>query len=141
MGDIERVSKKRFIVPLLDHEDQSLPRNRETLFPIITKYILPGSVIVSDCWTAYNTLSEEGYQHWRVNHSLNFVDPEDKAIHTQNIERLWRDVKEFVRRPGIRSTYLKQYIARYLLLKNVPKKLHLHTFLVEAAKLYPHRCV
>ena len=107
-GGIERVSKKRFIVPLVDQEDQALPRNRETLFPIINKYILPGSVVVSDCWTAYNTLSEEGYKHWRINHSLNFVDPDDRDVHTQNIERLWRDVKEFVRRPGICSAYLKQ---------------------------------
>ena len=113
----------------------------ETFFPIISKYILPGSVIVSDCWTAYNTLCEEGYKHWRINHSLNFVDPDDREVHTQNIERLWRDVKEFVRHPGICSAYLKQYIARYLLLKNVSQKLHLHTFLVEATKLYPHQCV
>ena len=76
-GGIECISKKRFVVPLLDAESQPLRRNRETL----KQYILPGSTIVSDCWGAYNTLSQEGYNHWKVNHSLNFIDPDDSHSH------------------------------------------------------------
>ena len=128
-GGIERESKKHFIVPLQDLEDQSVPRNRESLFPIIQKYIKPGSVIVSDCWKAYDTLDTLQYEHWRINHSLHFIDPEDPLIHTQNIERLWRDLKEYIRRPGIRSKYLKQYVSRYLFIKNTPPPhLRLHQF-------------
>ena len=87
---IERVSKKRFIVPLQDKNDKAVPRNRETLFPIIEKYIRPGSIIVSDCWKAYHTLHAHNYEHWKINHSLNFIDPNDPEVHTQNIERFWR---------------------------------------------------
>jgi hypothetical protein len=36
------------------------------------------------------------YQNYRINHRINFVDPEDSRVHTQTIERLWRDVKEHI---------------------------------------------
>ena len=104
--------------------------------PIIKKYIKPGSVIISDCWSDYVSLSEEGYTHYSVNHSEHFVDPHHPAVHTQNIERLWRDVKEWVKRPGIRSCYLRQYLARYLFLRQVGEQ-EIHCFFKEAAKLYP----
>lgn len=135
-GGIERVSKKRFIVPLTDDDSAPLRRNKETLVPLIKKYIRPGTTIYSDSWRAYNSLNVEGYRHWCVNHSINFVDPTDKQIHTQNIERLWRDVKEYIRRPGIRANYMRQYLARYIFLKT-HKDQALHHFLLEAAKLYP----
>ena len=73
-GGIERVSKKRFVIPLLSgREEQPLARDKDTLLPIIKKFILPGSTIVSDSWAAYKCLDEEGYRHWSVNHSVNFV--------------------------------------------------------------------
>ena len=73
-------------------------RDRDTLFPIIKKEILPGSTIHSDQWAAYRTLNTIGYTHCMVNHSENFVDPETGA-HTQTIERVWRTIK---RRHGIK---------------------------------------
>ena len=114
------------------------PRNKHTLLPIIEKFILPNSVIYSDLWKAYNDLESAGYDHLAINHSLNFVDPDNKEIHTQNVERLWRDVKEYVKRPGIRAEYMYQYLARYLFIRS--GKNHgdlLHRFLLSAAKLYP----
>lgn len=130
-GGIERVSKKKFIVPLVDGD-----RSADTLIPLIKKYIKPDSMIYSDKWAAYRNLKHLGYKHLSINHSENFVDPHDPQRHTQNIERLWRDLKEWIRRPGIRAEYLPQYIARYLFIKensNSP----LHSFFVEAASLYP----
>ena len=38
---------------------------------------------------------------------------------TENIERLWRDIKECPKRPGIRSQYLGQYLAQYLFVTSV----------------------
>ena len=136
-GGIERVSKKRFIVPLQDKDDKAVPRNREALFPIIEKYIRPGSIIVSDCWKAYDTPHAHNYEHWKINRSLNFIDSNDREVHTQNIKRLWRDIKEYIKRPGIRSKYLAQYISRYLFIKDTPK-LRLHYFMQAAARVYPH---
>ena len=65
------------------------------------------------------------------------MDPEDSTIHTQNIERLWRDIKEWSRRPGSRSKYLHQYLARYLFITGTEGKKLLHSFLTQAALLYP----
>ena len=125
-GGIERASKKSFLVPLVE----PLPRQRtaDNLLPLINKYIKPQSVIISDKWRAYNKLGELGYIHKCVNHSDNFVDPEDPTIHTQNIERLWRDIKEWIKRPGNRSIYFKQYISRYLFLHKYPEDKLLHHF-------------
>ena len=138
-GGIERVSKKFFVLPLVQGENV-LKKNKETLIPLIQKYILPKSVIFSDSFATYNSLNELGYTHYQVNHSENFVDPIDRNIHTQNIERLWRDLKESIKRPGIKTKYLYQYIARYMFMKS--EKSHadrLHKFLIYAGKLYPHK--
>ena len=131
-GGIERDSKKSFIIPLLETSQ----RNAETLLPLIQTFIKPGSIIISDQWKAYNKISELGYQHQTVNHSVNFVDPVTGA-HTQNIERLWKDIKSHVLREGIRKKYYSQYISRYLFMRSIPEpEKRLHAFLIAAAKLY-----
>ncbi|KII74513.1 putative transposase-like protein [Thelohanellus kitauei] len=68
-------------------------RKKETLIPIIRERIARGSIIISDCWKAYNELSECRYIHSTVNHSQNFLDRQDRFIHTQNIENFWRWAK------------------------------------------------
>ena len=82
MGALKDNKKKRFIVPLLDQR-----RDADTLIPIIQKFILPKTIIISDAWRAYNKLKDYGYEHKIINHSVNFVDPADPSIHTQTIER------------------------------------------------------
>lgn len=78
-------------------------RNKETLVPIIKKHIKPQSLVVSDEWRAYASLSQEGYRHVWVNHSQNYVDPQT-GLHTQNIERAWQTYKREVwRMRGNRS--------------------------------------
>lgn len=150
-GGIDRENKKCFIIPLLEEEndednllDESdrdsllkrLPRDKPTLTAIIQNYVLPGSIIYSDEWKAYKSLSELGYIHKTICHKEFFVHPEDPDIHTQNIERFWRDFKEWVKRPGMSELYLKQYISRFLFVRQRPKARALHDFLIEAAKLY-----
>ena len=140
-GGINRESKKFFIIPLLEEENEEekllenidrdsllkrLPRDKPTLTSIIQKYILPGSTIYSDEWGAYNSLSELGYIHKTVKHKENFVHPDDPDIYTQNIERLWRDFKEWVKRPGMSELYLNQYMSRYLFVRQRPKARALH---------------
>ena len=71
-GGIERDSKKCFFRSVED-------RTVEILVSIIKENINPGTTIISDCWRAYNSLSEEGFKHLMVNHSVNFVDPESGA--------------------------------------------------------------
>ena len=132
-GGVERISKKRFVIALTG--DIGEERDKATLIPLIEKYILKGSVIYSDCWRAYTGLDDLGYQHFKINHSENSVDPTKPSIHTQNIERLWLDIKQWIRRPGIRSKYLYQYLARYLFITSQDNSV-VHRFLQEAARLY-----
>ena len=135
-GGIERITKKRFVVALTGEIEEK--RNKETLVPLILKYIKPGTTIYSDAWGAYRGLGEiNNYTHKVINHNQYFVDPEDSTIHTQNIERLWRDIKEWSRRPGVRSIYLHQYLARYLFISGTEEKNLLHSFLTQADLLYP----
>ncbi|XP_031337372.1 uncharacterized protein LOC116168438 [Photinus pyralis] len=84
-GDYERGSGNVFILPVPD-------RTTDTLLELIREHIRPGTTIISDCWCSYQCLGTEGFRHLTVNHSLTFMDP-DTGAHTQNIERLWRDVR------------------------------------------------
>ena len=74
-------------------------RSRKTLLPIIDQHCLPGTIFCSDGWKAYHKLKEhlqlEDVDHFPVNHSENFVDPESGA-HTQTIEGVWKHCKDFL---------------------------------------------
>lgn len=77
------------------------------------KYILLGTTIYSDGWWAYLRLDKEGYTHQLINHFKEFTDL-DHDIHIQNIQRFWRDVNEWVKRPGNIPEYYHQYLSYYL---------------------------
>ena len=62
-------------------------RSADSLLGNISKFILPGTTIVSDCWKGYSQLENHpDYSHLTVNHRYNFVDPITKAT-TNHIER------------------------------------------------------
>ncbi|KAI9562466.1 hypothetical protein GHT06_009899 [Daphnia sinensis] len=97
-GGVERGSGQCFLVLVPD-------RSADTLLDIIKEWILPGSIIISDCWKAYNKIEfvfnfrffkfmhciykfillreHNEYIHLKVNHSLNFKDPETGAHTTK----------------------------------------------------------
>jgi len=52
----------------------------------ILRLILPGTRVISDALRSYRPLSQMWYQHDFVVHKENFVHPDDRAVHTQNIE-------------------------------------------------------
>lgn len=129
-GGIERESKKRFIVEV-DKRDET------TLLPLCLKYIKPGSIVYSDCWKAYSRLHDHGFIHHTVNHSKHFKDPVT-GVHTNNIERLWKDIKSWVLRSGNRPYHYKYYFARYLFtLAHPDHRTILHHFVSQIARLYP----
>jgi hypothetical protein len=55
---------------------------------VITDYVLPDTIVMTDQWRAYKTAIREilGLTHYTVNHLLNFVNPADRRIHTQGVE-------------------------------------------------------
>ncbi|XP_068757288.1 uncharacterized protein [Montipora capricornis] len=61
-GSIENDSRRSFLIAVEKSD-------KETLLPLIKKWIEPGTVIVSDCWKAYCNLEKHGYTHSTVNHS------------------------------------------------------------------------
>lgn len=128
-GGICRESKDFFMVPVKRC-------TAETLLPIITARIANGTKIISDCWKAYDCLEQQGYRHLKVNHSINFVDPETGA-HTNTIERKWRDAKNFVPKYGRRSSHFVDYLATSFFKSHFKEaNERFHHFLVAAGKLY-----
>ena len=86
-GGIERESTRKFAVPLTGEfsEADSRRRDKATLLPLIEKYILPGTLIMSDGWKAYEDIAlieGRNYTHKVINHSECYVDPTDRTVHT-----------------------------------------------------------
>ena len=93
-------------------------RDKSTLFPIIKTFIRPGTRIISDEWKTYPSLEEEGYVHNSVNHSIEFVLSDDLSIHTQNIERSWKSLKNSIKKEGRRSDRDDLYIFKFYIYRN-----------------------
>lgn len=90
-GGICRETKETFFALVSD-------RSQATLMAALQANVISGTNIISDGWAAYYNISSYGFPHDWVNHSVNFVSPENEEIHTQTIERVWRGVKENI--PG-----------------------------------------
>lgn len=131
-GGMCRETRSSFVVPVEK-------RDKDTLLPIITHRIEPGSIIMSDCWKAYNCLQDEGYQHLSVDHSLNFVDP-TSLVHTNTVERLWWEVKSTVPLFGRRKEHFLGYLARSMFIMTYEQDKRFHQFLLEVAELYNPLC-
>jgi len=154
-GEYERESKKFFIIPVED-------RTEETLLVCIKKWILPRTIIVSDCWKSYNCLNNKGFQHLTVNHSYNFVDPQTgkkndykmiiyynfnafyvliifklTGAHTQHIERVSREVRGNIPRYGTREDHVLGNLAEYLFKRAYSRSKCIEIFFDIIAELYP----
>uniref|UniRef100_A0A0X3QA71 Putative transposase-like protein HI_1328.1 n=1 Tax=Schistocephalus solidus TaxID=70667 RepID=A0A0X3QA71_SCHSO len=74
-------------------------RSGPALNTVITQWFAKESVVVTDEWKAYSRLPEEGYKHFTVNHSKNFVNPET-GMHTNAIEAYWSRLKRKMSETG-----------------------------------------
>ena len=81
-----------------------LPRTKGRLNELIKQYVRRGTTIMTDKWRSYSTvvLGRAGFTHHAVNHSRNFVAPDDPSVHTQNIERQWKSLKAEIMKAGNR---------------------------------------
>jgi len=69
---------------------------RGTLMPIIRKRVKPDSVVYSDTFASYATLSAEGYHHVRIDHERHLAEPGGR--HINGIENFWNQAKRHLRR-------------------------------------------
>ena len=90
LGAVDRNTTQCFLLPCPNNK-----RDAATLLPLIYRWILPGSIIYTDEWSSYNSLTAAGYTHDSVNHSIQFVDP-ITGVHTNTQEGLWALVKRSV---------------------------------------------
>ncbi len=95
-------------------------RDAFNLLNIIYKHVNPGTLIISDCWAAYNDIRklDKSFEHQTVNHSLNFVDPETLA-HTNSIESVWNSGKiQFKTMRGVSRKFLNSYLTEFMWRRN-----------------------
>nr|VZI09813.1 unnamed protein product [Spirometra erinaceieuropaei] len=72
-------------------------RRADCLIPVIRKWIAVGSVVVTDDWEGYHSLTSLGYTHTAIKRSKNFVDPVT-GKHMNGVKAYWSNLKKRVRR-------------------------------------------
>ncbi|QMT39449.1 IS1595 family transposase [Neisseria shayeganii] len=68
---------------------------RESLFIVIKKKIMLGSIVYTDCLAVYDVLDVSGFTHHRINQSRLFADSQN---HINGIENFWNQAKRVVRK-------------------------------------------
>ncbi|CAI6358292.1 unnamed protein product [Macrosiphum euphorbiae] len=108
-GGIQRDNGACFLIPVEKWD-------KETLLAIIKQWVLPGTQIISDCWKSYDCLNDEGFIHFKVNHSVNFKDPNTGA-HTNTVEGMWRHAKALLSQYSRKKHFYGGYMAEFMFLK------------------------
>lgn len=80
---------------------------------LFRKHVHPDTNIITDCWRGYAGLTQEGFRHKTVNHTLNFVDP-DTGANTNKIESQWRPIRQRLARGGVKNEYLADHLCEFL---------------------------
>jgi transposase-like protein len=88
-------------------------RTEETLLKIILEKVEVGSIIVTDCWGAYNKLESYGFKHFTVNHSKNFVDGNTGAC-TNTVEGFWHLCRSSLPSRGVNTNNVYLYLSEFL---------------------------
>jgi len=113
-----------------------VPNRSEILLPIIRQFVAPGSIIYTDKWRAYDVLSNENFRHFSINHSSNFIDPQT-GVHTQNIERLWREMRSNIPRYGTRDYHYIHYLSEFLFKRLYNYNERIDAFFKIMSTMYP----
>lgn len=133
MGGVEVGTNQCFLVAVKK-------RDTRTLWPIIQRFIRPGSTIISDKWAAYNIIHRQPhprpYRHLTVNHKKNFVDPETGAC-TNHVESMWQKAKhQHKQRFGTHRHLLDTYLCEFMWRRQFPSD-HFHHFVCHLREMYP----
>lgn len=92
IGGVERTDEKKFFAISVTSRDKDLIKT------VLVDHVLPGTIIYTDGWKAYDGAISElnkdlnmNYEHHVVNHSETFVAPDGTC--TNGIEGNWNGVK------------------------------------------------
>ena len=94
-------------------------RDKDTLTKAVFENVRAGTTIYTDCWRGYCKLRQPdlGYTHKKVNHSKNFVNPDDPDVYTNTVERAWRTLRENIPlQAGLDN--VESYIQKFLFFRH-----------------------
>ncbi len=87
-------------------------RTESTITPLILRYIKAGSTVYTDEASIYvnnkskeSKLSEFNFAHFHVCHKYTFVHEFFPDVHTNQIESIWREIKDYIRVRHATSSY------------------------------------
>jgi transposase-like protein len=89
--------RERWVFGAWDHTDgrgmlqHVNRRDMATLWPIIQRWVQPGSIIHHDGWASYNNLQNMGFRHEMVNHQIEFANINGAT--TNHVESYWSRIK------------------------------------------------
>jgi len=86
----------------------------ETLLPLITRQVSPGSTVCSDTWRAYTGIASRGFVHRLVNHGEGQYS-DGKGNHINGLEGFWGYLKRrLASKGGIRREKLPLFLGEYV---------------------------
>ncbi len=123
-GGVERENPENLFLVELPMVANQPQRDANTLIPLIQQWISPGSHIYSDGWLPYQRIPNlpQGYLHDVIVHQHNFVDPNDRSVHTQTIEGgVWAVLKnKFRNMRGTSDDLFGSYLAEFVFRRRFP---------------------
>lgn len=106
-GGVERGTNKCFFEVVSE-------RSSTILLDVIRKYVLPGSIILSNCWNSYDCMENKEFVQLAANKTYQFKEPEG-GEHINSIEGTWSAIKRKLKtnyRQGHFDSHLFEYMWR-----------------------------
>ena len=113
VGMVERTAQRRILLfPVRDN-------TRDTLVGLLTANVHSESIVDTDCWAGYNSLSMHFTRHMTVNHSEGFKNP-ITGVHTNTIEGNWGSVNAQTPVRCRTQELVSAYLIRHMIKRNSP---------------------
>ena len=88
-------------------------RDSDTVTKILKEFVIPGSIIYTDEWAGYNTLTLLGYRHRTICNErrysmFEFEENKVSRVTTNHIERMWIELRKTVK--SMRLDQFEKYL-------------------------------